>query len=191
MKKIIVTMADIDAIEVRENHCLAPRYGMNQLSFRELVVNERRVLLRCEQMLDGTYVPVLLSRLAKFCGFSEDEKKEIIAVLTKTASLLKQGFHVMIIRSMIGCACGRKSGLGYGCFDEKFSPAFDDIEVRKDFWGAESLFSLEFASALLLDIVLGDYPDELQEDNICKSWLVSCCLKEKGKELKAFVAFCV
>ena len=190
MKKIIVSMKDLDAIEVRENNCLAPRYGMSQMGFQDLVVKERAATQQCERILDGTHVPVLLCKINEFGAFSEDEQKEISAVLTKATDLLKEGFHVLIIRGMLDCSCGRPSGLGYGNFDEKFSPAYTDLETRKDFWGTEQILPLEFVSALLLDLVSGVYPDDLREENIRKSKLVCFCVKEKAWPLEDFIAFC-
>lgn len=190
MEKIIVSMKNPDAIEVCENNLLAPRYGLSQMGFQDLVVKERAAALQIERILDESHVPVLLRKINEFGAFSEDEQKDISAVLAKAALLLKDGFHVLIIRGMLACACGRKSGLGYGCFDEKFSPAYTDLDVRKDFWGTTRLLPLEFVSALLLDLVSGVYPDDLREENIRKSKLVCSCLKEKAGTLEDFIAFC-
>ena len=190
MEKIIVSMENFDAIEVQENGRFVPRYGMSQLGFQNLVVKERAAALQIERILDGTHIPVLLLKIKEFSAISEDEQKEISAVLAKAVSLLKEGFHVLIIRGMLGCACGQKSGIGYGSFDEKFSPAFTDVEVRKDFWGAEHFYPLKFVSALLLDLVTGVYPDDLREETVRKSELVRCSYPEKEK-LEEFIKFCL
>ena len=191
MKKIIVAMDNLDAIEVQENNRLAPRYGMCQLSFQDLAPKERGITLQFERILDGTHIPVLIPKLSKFANFSESEQEGLSAVLAKTVSLLKEGFHVLIIRGMVDCTCGRPSGLGYGCFDEKFSPAATDLEVRKDFWGTELLFPIEMVSALMLDMMNGVYPDDLREVTIKKSELVRYCLETKKQKLDDFVKFCL
>ncbi|MBQ8464538.1 MAG: hypothetical protein IJ545_00850 [Alphaproteobacteria bacterium] len=172
MKKIVVEMADTDAIEVRENSRLAPRYGMNQLSFHKLMEKEQKVSRLCQEILKTKEFPIQLKTLIEY-GIVEAE--DFFIVLEKAKNLLEQGFHVLIIRGMMDCACGRKSGLGYGCFDEKFSPTFTDVEVRKDFWGTENLFSIEMVSALLFDVMNG-VPDQLGAENIKKSELVRLCI---------------
>ncbi len=170
MKKIIVT-ADINAIEVRENEMLAPRYGMNQLSFRNLIAKEALVSQRCGKLLKTREFPIQLKSLIDY-GMAQSE--DFFIVLERIKNLLDQGFHVPIIRGMMDCACGRKSGLDR-CFDEKFSPAFTDVEIRKDFWGTKDIFSIEMVSAFLFDMMNG-VPNQLGAENIKKSKLVRLCI---------------
>ena len=144
-------MADVDAIEVRENNRLAPRYGMNQLSFRELVEKEQRVAQLCQEIIKNGEYPLQIKGLLDYGILEENEElQDFFVVLTKVCELLEAGFHVLIVRSMLGCACGEKSGPGDGfdsSFDEKFSSAFTDVEVRKDFWGTEHLFPIQVVNA--------------------------------------------
>ncbi len=195
MKKI-VSISDIDAIEVRENNRLAPRYGMTQLSFQSLRVKELEVAHQCEEILKGKKFPLLLQKLSEF-GFSADEQKEaqeFFCVLKKAKNLLKDGFHVLIIRSMLGCAGGKPSRLEYGAFDEKFTRALTDLEFRKDLWGTEYFLPIKLVSAVLLDLMDNIRLNDLSEENIRKSELVCSYLsldpKQKDEKIEEFIKFC-
>ncbi len=196
MKKIIVSMADQDAIEVRENNRLAPRYGMTQLSFQSLVVKEREVIRSCENILKTKELPLLVRKLNEFSDFSESqqgEEQDFFPVLTKATGLLKKGFHVLIVTSMLGCAGGSESHLGYGTFDEKFFVAYTDPEARKEFWGTVHLLPIEMVRTVLIDLMNNVRLDDLCEDNVQKSELVSSWLSRLSKEkqeIAEFVKFC-
>ena len=146
MEKIIISINNRDAIEVQENNRLAPRYGNS--SFQGLAVKEKNVLQQCEQILEEKSLPLLVKKVK-----SAVDKEDFFLVLEKATALLKQGFHVLIIRAMLECANGSKSGLGYGAFDEKFSRAFADTDFRKALWGTESLTAINVVSALLLEMM--------------------------------------
>lgn len=173
----IVNIKDINAVEVRENNRLAPRYGMNQLSFQSLREKELRVLRKCEEILKKKELPLLVCKLEEFGVKGVQEKaQDIFVVLGKAAELLKQGFHVLIIRGMLGCAGGNKSMLGYGAFDEKFTKAQTDMNFRKELWGTEHLMPIDVVSFVLLDLMNGINLDEVREEDIKKSELVYACV---------------
>ncbi|MBR1605904.1 MAG: hypothetical protein IJ660_07375 [Alphaproteobacteria bacterium] len=176
MKKIIVSMADNDAIEVRENNRLASRYGMNQLSFQSVCEKEQKIAQQCQEILKTKELPILIKGLVDYGILENDELQDFMKVLSKAHELLQQGFHVLIIRGMMECACGRPSELGYGCFDEKFSPAFTDVEVRQDFWETKHLFPIEKVSAFLLDLMNDVDPYKAGAENFEKSEFIRSCL---------------
>ena len=183
MEKII-SINNLDAIEVRENNRLAPRYGMNQLSFQSLRLKEQEVLGKCEKILKTKELPLLMRKLDEF-GVKgvKESAQDIFIVLAKVVELLRQGFHVLIIRAMLGCAGGTKSSLGYGAFDEKFTRAHTDMNFRKELWGTEQLLPIDIVWFALLDLMNGINLDNVREDDIKKSELISGCLSHySGKE---------
>ena len=151
----IISINNLDAIEVRENNRLAPRYGTDKISFSTLRKEEQEVIRKCEEILKKKELPLSLCNKLEELGAKDmqEETQSVFIVLEKATELLKQGFHVLIIRGMLGCACGHKSSLGYGAFDEKFTRALTDIDFRKELWGTESLLSIEAVSSLLLDLI--------------------------------------
>lgn len=160
MEKIIVSMANPDAIEVRENQRLDPRYGDGTHStFPGLKLKESKVLYVVNKLLEAHQLPLIIQKSIELGAFDKEEDKDakldaFFVVLLKAKNLLDEGFHVLIISSMLGCACGHESKLGYGAFDEKFTRAFTDPEVRKDFWGTEYLLPIELVRAVLLDLMM-------------------------------------
>lgn len=156
MEKIIVSMADHDAIEVRENQRLDPRYGDGTHStFLALKVKEDKVRNVVNKLLKENRFPFVIQKFLDY-GTFEDKETELMdffVVLLKAKNLLDEGFHVLIISSMLRCAAGHESKLGYGTFDEKFFRAYTDIDVRKDFWGTEHLLPIELVGDLLLDLM--------------------------------------
>ena len=173
----IISINNLDAIEVRENNRLAPRYGTDQLSFRSLREKEQEVLRKCEEILKAEKLPLLVCKLEEFGVKGVQEKThDIFVVLAKATELLKQGFHVLIIQAMMGCAGGNKSLLGYGCFDEKFGRASTDMDFRKELWGTENLLPIDVVRGLLIDLMNGINPDEVRDEDIKKSELFNSCL---------------
>jgi len=152
-------MADIDAIEVRENQRLNPRYGDGKnLSFPSLILKEKEVSSKCGQFIEENRFPLMIQKLIDFGTFDDEENKDaqlsdFFVVLRKAKSLIDEGFHVMIVIAMLGCANGRKSQLGYGEFDAKFTRAFTDLDVRKDFWETEYLLPIQLVRAFLIDLM--------------------------------------
>lgn len=174
-KNSIVNINNLDAIEVRENNRLAPRYGMNQLSFQSLRVKEQDVLHKCEELLKKEELPLLVRKLGEFGINVQDEAQDVFTVLEKVVELLKQGFHVLIIRAMLGCAGGNKSSLGYGAFDEKFTRALTDMNFRNALWGTENLMPIDVVRFILLDLMNGINLDDSCVANANKSELISGC----------------
>ncbi len=194
MEKII-SINNLDAIEVRENNRLAPRYGMNQISFQTLRVKEQEVIRRCEEILKKKELPRLVLKLGEFGEkATPEENQAIFIVLAKAKELLEQGFHVLIVNAMLGCAGGNKSKLGYGCFDEKFTRALTDMDFRKELWGTEHLLPIDVVRFILLDLMNGVNIDGLGEDDIKKSELVSGYLlrysSQDKQEVAQFMKFC-
>ena len=177
MEKKIIDINDLDAVEVRENNRLAPRYGSDQLSFRSLREKEQEALRKCEEILKAEKLPLLVCKLEEFGVKGVQEKTpDIFVVLAKAADLLKQGFHVLIINGMMGCAGGNKSNIGYGYFDEKFGRAYTDVNFRKELWGTEHILPLDVVRFALVDLVNGINLDDAREEDIKKSELVNGCL---------------
>lgn len=175
-KKNIVSINNLDAIEVRENNRLAPRYGMNNISFQATREKELKVLGKCKEILKAKELPLLVLKLEESGVRVQEVAKDVFVVLDKAAELLKQGFHVLIIQAMMGCAGGNKSLLGYGCFDEKFGQAFTDMDFRKELWGTENLLPIDVVRGLLIDLMNGIDPDEVRDEDIKKSELFNSCL---------------
>ena len=195
MENGIISINNLDAIEVRENNRLAPRYGMDQLSFRATREKEQEVLRKCEKFLEKKELPLLVHKLEELGvkGVPE-ETSEIFIVLAKAVDLLKQGFHVLIIQAMMGCAGGNKSSLGYGAFDEKFTRALTDMNFRRELWGTVHLMPIDVVRFILIDLMNGINLDEVRKEYIKKSELVSGCLSRysggKTEETK-FASFCI
>lgn len=175
-KKIIVSINNLDAIEVRENNRLAPRYGMNNISFQATREKELKVLGKCEEILKAKELPLMVLKLEESGVRVQEVTEDFFIVLAKAAELLKQGFHVLIIQGMLGCVGGNKSGLGYGCFDEKFGRANTDMDFRKELWGTEHLLPIEVVRGVLIDLMNGINLDEARDEDIKKSELFSSCL---------------
>lgn len=150
-----ISIDNYDAIEVRENNRLAPRYGMDQLSFRDMREKEQVVLRCCKELLEKKELPLPVRDKLKELGMQQ-EPQDVFIVLEKAAELLKQGFHVLIIRAMLGCAGGKKSSLGYGAFDEKFTRAWTDMDFRKELWGTQNLSAINVVSCVLLYFMNGE-----------------------------------
>lgn len=157
----IVSINNLDAIEVHENNRLAPRYGSDQLSFRETREKEQRVLRKCEEILAKNEFPLPVQNKLEELGRKE-ELQDVFIVLARVVELLKQGFHVLIIRGMLGCAGGNKSSLGYGVFDEKFTRAWTDMDFRKELWGTVHLLPIDVVRCLLLNLMF----DKLSLENL-------------------------
>ena len=180
MEQKIIDINNLDAIEVRENNRLAPRYGMSNLSFRETRKKELKVLGKCEEILKAKELPLLVLKLEESDINVRKEANDVFIVLEKAVDLLKQGFHVLIIQAMMGCACGSKSNLGYGCFDEKFGKASTDMDFRKELWGTENLLPIKVVRGVLIDLMNGINLDEARDEDIKKSELFSSCISYKG-----------
>ncbi len=169
----IISIKNLDAIEVRENNRLAPRYGMNQLSFQATRMKEQEVLCKCKKILELKKLPLLVSKLEEL-GVKgvQEESQDFFVVLEKAAKLLDDGFHVLIIQAMLGCAGGEKSSLGYGAFDEKFTKAMTDMDFRKKLWGTDHLMPIDMVRFMLIDLMNGINLDEVREENLKKSYLI-------------------
>ena len=198
MKRLIVSMADYDAVEVRENCRLAPQMGMSQLAYRELIVKEREIVRKCAEILKKSEFPVLVQKLIAFGAFPEEKKRELrgfFAVLKKSVTLMTAGFHAVVVTAMLGCTRGKGDFPYYNReFDAKFIEVFKNKEVCKDFWGTADLLPMNLVRKLLIDFMNGIDPDCLSEHNLMKSELVRCCFlvgkKLQAQKLEAFIAFC-
>ena len=183
MEKKIIDINDLDAIEVSENNRLAPRYGMNNTSFQATREKELKVLGKCEEILKEKKLPLLVLKLEESGVRVQEVAEDIFIVMDKATELLKQGFHVLIIQAMMGCAGGNKSNIGYGCFDEKFGQAFTDMDFRKELWGTENLLPIIVVRGLLIDLMNYINLDDAREEDIKKSELFSSCLSSgKGNQ---------
>ena len=151
----IISINNLDAIEVRENNRLSPRYGTDKISFSTLRKEEQEVIRKCEEILKEKELPLPVCNKLKELGMKE-EPQDVFIVLAKATELLKQGFHVLIIRAMLGCANGNKSSLGYGAFDEKFTRALTDMDFRKELWGTENLSAINAVRCVLLYLMNGE-----------------------------------
>lgn len=181
-KNSIININNLDAIEVRENNRLAPRYGMNQLSFQSTREKEQVVLRKCEEIIKAKKLPLLVLKLEESGVKVQEEANDVFIVLEKAAEFLKQGFHVLIIQAMMGCAGGDKSSLGYGAFDEKFMRAHTDMGFRKDLFGTDHLLPIMVARFLLIDLMNGIDPDKAGEEDVKKSGLVNSLSHYSAKE---------
>ena len=198
MKKIVISMDNLHAAEVRENHEFFPRMGLNQLSFRAIVLQERKTAEWCEKIVEKAKFPPLIQKLNEFSEISQEVKekmRELSFVLVKVNDLLKQGFHVMIITDMMGCACGHPSLLGHHEeFDVKFTRALIDASFRKDLWGTEHLLPIEMVRFFLIDLMNDVYPDDFRAYNIERSEIVRYYLSFRqgsaAHNLEAFIKFC-
>lgn len=192
-KKNIVSINNLDAIEVRENNRLAPRYGMNNISFQATREKEQEVIRKCEEILEKKELPLLVRKLGEFAANAEQEEvQDVFIVLAKAKDFLKEGFHVLIVNGMLGCAGGNKSNLGYGCFDEKFGKANTDMDFRKELWGTKHLLPIDMVRFVLLDLMNSIKLDDVHEENISKSELVSWYVSNYAdkKDVAEFAKFC-
>ena len=94
MEKIIVLMADLDAVEVRENQRLDPRYGDGTHStFPELKLKEGKVLYVVNKLLEVHQLPLIIQKSIELGAFDKEEDKDakldaFFVVLLKAKNLL-------------------------------------------------------------------------------------------------------
>jgi len=147
MEKIIVDAKNFNTVEGNLNGRFAPYMGLNQMSYRQLVVKENELLQKLSSI-------VLKAQLPETCTkrLQSEEKKQQIAetqkVLQKVVALMKNGFHVALIFGMLKVTVGKSSGFDSD-FENRFKPLYKDEACREDFWGTKEPVPFLIAISLL------------------------------------------
>ncbi len=147
MEKIIINPQNFNAVEVSLNGRFAPCMGLNQQSFRQLVIKENELLQKLGSI-------TLKAKLPKdqLKGLQAETKKQQIVetqkILQKVMSLMKDGFRVAIILDILKITIGKSSAFGSD-FERRFEPLYRDAECREDFWGSKEPIPFMIVIALI------------------------------------------
>ena len=147
MEKIIVNSQNFNSVEVSLNGRFGPYMGLNQMSYRQLVVKENELLQELSSIVLKAQLPERFQ--------SEDKKQQIAEtqkILQKVIALMKDGFHVAIVFGMLKITVGKSSGFDSD-FERRFEPLYKDEECREDFWGTKEPVAFFTAIGLLSSLM--------------------------------------
>ncbi|MBO6290513.1 MAG: hypothetical protein J6N45_09390 [Alphaproteobacteria bacterium] len=175
MKKIIIDPTNHRAIEVMINDGFGARMGMNALSYRQLVMNEKEVLNKLKGIIKRQELPKMVMLLPEiYPEFREDiirqRISETLNVLGKVTKLMEDGFHVAVINGMLDVTCGHGGNFG-DVFCSRFYPLCDK-DCREDFWGTRWELPCFITMGLLEDMMNNVNVDTPTAEDLKKSKVI-------------------
>ena len=195
MEKFFVNLLDFKSIEWKANEIVELRFDDKDWELDQLAIK------RLHFYVTNYEYPARIKKLIEFGAFSgesnlEEKLKGFFQVAKRACLLLKAGFHLRTVTSMLGEAGGRGccfGGLVGNDFDLKYHAIQCDKEgARVDLWGTKYLLPIDMLYFWLIDFPKANGKG-LSLSSIEESELVRYELSiynDEKQKLEEFIKFC-